>query len=143
MRGHERAEADLQRGDARAARERLKGLIATYPFDVRARTLLARAYRDDGQPTEAGRWGYLVGPAATDAERRSFERHCAFGPSGRITEARLRHLLRCPDLDAIADADGRAALASLPARRPPGHRDGPRTAVLRALARLRALRRYR
>jgi len=109
VRGLDRAKADLERGDARTARERLKGWIVTYPYDSEARCLLAQAYRDDGQPTEAGRWGYLIGPAATSEERRAFERH-AFAGRPRITKPRLRRLLRCDELTAIADDEGRAIL---------------------------------
>lgn len=142
MRGLERARAELERGEVRTSRERLKGLVATYPDDVVVRALLAQAYRLDGQPTEAGRWGYLIGPAATQEERVAFERHCAFGTAGRITESRLRHLLRCSDLTAIADDQGRAILASLPRRKPPHRRDGLGAALVRAIAGLRAAGRH-
>ena len=131
---------DLDLGHAGKARERLKSWIVTYPEDREARGLLARAYRADGQPTEAGRWGYLVGADATDLERQAFEAHCAFGWRSRITEARLRHLLRCPNLTAIADDDGLALLAALPSKRNPRRRDGPIARVGRWLSRLRAKR---
>lgn len=131
MRGLERAKADLERGEARIARERLKSWIATYPEDREARCLLAQAYRDDGQPTEAGRWGYLIGHAATADERRAFERH-AFTRGRRLTQPRLRHLLRCEDLLAIADDDGRALL--------PLRADGPFDRLSRWFAARRARR---
>jgi hypothetical protein len=140
--GLDRARADLEHGDARKARERLKSWIATYPHDHAARNLLAQAYRDDGQPTEAGRWGYLQGAAATDAERLAFESRCAFGWQSRITEARLRHLLRCDDLTSIADDQGRAILASLPSRRNPRQTDGPLDGLGRWLSRWRAKSRH-
>ena len=79
MDGLRRAKADLERGDVRRARGRLKGLIVTYPEDQGVRRLLAEAYRRDRQWPEAGKWGYLIGPAATDRERRAFEKHSAFG----------------------------------------------------------------
>ena len=142
MRGLERARSELERGDVRTARERLKGLVATYPDDVVVRALLAQAYRLDGQPTEAGRWGYLIGSAATVEERLAFERHCAFGAAGRITESRLRHLLRCSDLTAIADDHGRAILASLPSKKPSHRREGIVAVVARWFAGLRAASRH-
>ena len=142
MRGLDRAKADLEHGDARKARERLKSILASHPEDLEVRALLAQAYRIDRQPTEAGRWGYLIGTAATDEERLAFERHCAFGWDSRITEARLRHLLRCADLTAIADEHGRATLAALPTKRPPRRRDGIGAALARWVAGLRAARRH-
>jgi hypothetical protein len=138
----ERARADLEHGKPRKARERLKGWIATYPEDREARGLLAQAYRLDGQPTEAGRWGYLVGAHATDEERAAFEVHCAFGWASRITEARLRHLLHCSDLTAIADAEGLALLADLPTRKNPRRTDGPLARLGRWLSQRRAQKRY-
>ena len=67
--GLKRAKADLERGDARQARERLKSLLVTSPHDLQIRSLLAEAYRRDRHFPEAGRWGYLIGPAATERER--------------------------------------------------------------------------
>lgn len=134
----QRAEADLERGDVRKARDRLKGLVVTYPQDRRVRNLLAEAYRRDRQWPEAGRWGCLIGTAATDAERRAFEQHSAFGWNRRITEARLRHLLRVDDLAAVADETGRAILLDLPHKRNPLRRDGSITGFRRHLASLRS-----
>ncbi len=96
----------------------------------------------DGQPTEAGRWGYLIGSAATDEERLAFERHCALGTADRITESRLRHLLRCSDLTAVADEQGRAILASLPSKKPRHRREALGAGVARWFAGLRAARRH-
>jgi hypothetical protein len=132
--GLTRAKLDLERGDARKARDRLKGLVITYPHNQEVRALLAEAYRRDRQWPEAGRWGYLMGSGATDRERAAFESHCAFGWDTRITESRLRRLLRVDDLAAIADDTGRAILLDLPHRRDPGRSDGPFTAIARCLA---------
>ena len=106
------------------------------------RALLAEAYRRDRQWPEAGRWGYLAGEAATEAERMAFEEHCAFGHGGRITEARLRHLLRTDDLAAIADDFGRARLRQLPDRRHRDRPDGLAGRLVRLVARVRARRRW-
>lgn len=129
-----RAKLDLERGDVRKARDRLMGLLATHPHNREVRTLLAEAYRRDRQWPEAGRWGYLIGPAATDKERAAFEEHCAFGWDSRITEGRLRRLLRVDDLFAVADETGRALLRDLPNKRNPRRGDGPLAAIGRYLA---------
>lgn len=134
--------ADLEHGDPRKARERLKSWLAAFPEDREARRLLAQSYRADGQPTEAGRWGYLVGPDATDEERAAFEAHCAFGWDSRITESRLRHLLRCAELTSIADADGLAALAVLPEKKNPRRADGVLDRLERWVSKRRAQKRY-
>ena len=118
-----RAKLDLEQGDARKARDRLKGLVPTYPHNTEIRALLAEAYRRDRQWPEAGRWGHLDGPAATDEERSAFEKHCAFGWSTRIKESRLRQLPRVDDLAVIADDTGRALLADLPDRHNPNRPD--------------------
>jgi hypothetical protein len=136
--GLERAKTDLEHGNARKARDRLKGLVASYPNNQEVRTLLAEAYRRDRQWPEAGRWGYLIGPAATDSERRAFEKHSAFGWNPRITEARLRRLLQVDDLAAVADETGRAVLRDLPHKRNPLRKDGPITRTRRYLASLRS-----
>lgn len=139
-----RARADLDAGRTSLARARLKGVVAASPRDREARGLLAEAYRRDRLWAEAGRWGYLVGPDATDRERRAFELHCGFGGARRITEVRLRRLLRTDDLAALADEDGRARLRDLPRLRHPRARaDGPLAASTRALATVRARRRWR
>ena len=137
--GLERVKDDLQHGRARKARERLKGLLSSYPNDVEVRTLLAEAYRMDRQWPEAGRWGYLIGPAATERERVAFEAHCAFGWHSRIKESRLRPLLKTNDLDAIADDDGRDLLRNLPHKRNPRRSDG----IFARIGRRIALRRAR
>lgn len=141
VKGLERAAADLAGGDVRKARDRLKGLLGTYPYSHEVRRLLADAYRRDGHPSEAGRWGHLVGPHASDLERAAFERTCWTWHS-RITESRLRHLLRCDDLALIADPAGRDLLAALPLMRPSARRDGLLGALARRFAAARARRRW-
>ncbi len=137
VRGLDRAKADLERGEPRKARDRLKGLLESYPADREVRALLAEAYRRDRQFPEAGRWGYLVGTSASVRERQIFESHCAFGWGSRITKARLRHLLRCGDLDAISDQDGRELLRDLPKKRNPRRPDSIGAAVVRLMASFR------
>jgi hypothetical protein len=137
--GVDRAKADLEAGNPRVARERLKGLLVAYPDDIAIRTMLAETYRQDRQYLEAGRWGYLFEQAASEREREAFERHCAFGWRRRITPARLHHLLRCQDLARIADAAGRERLRQLPRRRRrPWSKDGSLTALARRVAMFKA-----
>ena len=143
MDGLGRAKADLEHGHARKARDRLKGLVVTYPHNQEVRILLAEAYRRDRQWPEAGRWGYLIGPAATDSERRAFEKHSAFGWYPRITEARLRRLLQVDDLAAVADETGRALLRDLPYKRNPRRPDGPLAEIIRFLATHRSRQKWR
>ncbi|MDT0166079.1 hypothetical protein Q9R32_10965 [Actinotalea sp. AC32] len=144
MSGLERAKADLGAGNVRKARERLKSLVLTYPNDLEIRRLLAEAYRLDRQFAEAGRWGYLIEAHASDPEREAFERHNAFASyDSRVSESRLRHLLRCEDLGSISDATGRALLRSLPRKRARERRDGPLEFLSRRLAMLSAQRRWR
>ena len=136
--------ADLDAGDARKARERLKSLVVTYPGSVEVRGLLAEAYRLDRHFPEAGRWGYLIEAHASDREREAFERHNAFASYySRVTEARLCRLLRCDDLASIADGRGREILRLLPRKRSGSRRDGPFEALGRRLAVRRAQLRWR
>jgi hypothetical protein len=134
VRGLERARSELERADVRTARERLKGLPGRRGGPCSARP---------GVPADGGgALGYLIGPAATDEERLAFERHSAFGWASRITEPRLRHLLPCSDLSAIADEPGRAILAFLPSKKPPHRREGLDAVVVRWFAGLRAASRH-
>lgn len=137
-----RAKADLEQGDARKARDRLKGLVVTYPHNQEVRRLLAEAYRRDRQWPEAGRWGYLVGPAATDWERWAFEKHSAFAWHPRIAEAR-RRLLQVDDLAKVADETGRALLRDLPNKRNPNRRHGLSAEIIRFIATRRSRRIWR
>ena len=122
-RGLERAAHDLDEGRPEQARARLFGLLHTYPRDPDVRTLLARAYRDLGQPAQAGRWGFLRAGAATDEECAAFVRHVAGRGrtyvSGWTMSTYLRSSLGRKDLDALADDVGRARLAATEVR-PPG-----------------------
>lgn len=54
-----RVREDLAAGQTGRARQRLRGLVASFPDRVEFRSLLATTYRDDGQLAEAGRWSYL------------------------------------------------------------------------------------
>ncbi|WNM43269.1 hypothetical protein RMN57_00395 [Kitasatospora sp. CM 4170] len=54
-----RVEADLRAGRIPVARQRLRGLVTSYPADLTVRRRLAEVYRLYGERVEAGRWAYL------------------------------------------------------------------------------------
>ncbi|WP_448319046.1 DUF6584 family protein [Streptomyces sp. CO7] len=54
-----RVDADLAAGRIPVARQRLRGLVSSYPDDLALRRRLAEVYRLYGEPAEAGRWMYL------------------------------------------------------------------------------------
>ncbi|MEU6539972.1 DUF6584 family protein [Streptomyces sp. NPDC047000] len=54
-----RVDADLAAGRVPVARQRLRGLVSSFPNDLMLRRRLAEVYRLYGEPAEAGRWMYL------------------------------------------------------------------------------------
>ncbi|MFH9979177.1 DUF6584 family protein [Streptomyces sp. NPDC017179] len=54
-----RVDADLVAGRVPIARQRLRGLVSSFPNDLMLRRRLAEVYRLYGEPAEAGRWMYL------------------------------------------------------------------------------------
>ncbi|MER8186112.1 DUF6584 family protein [Kitasatospora sp. NPDC094015] len=54
-----KVDADLRAGRIPVARQRLRGLVGSYPADLTVRRRLAEVYRLYGEPAEAGRWAYL------------------------------------------------------------------------------------
>jgi hypothetical protein len=91
-----RARADLDRGDRRLARLRLRSFLVNRPTCREARRLLAELYRLDGHVDEAGRWGYLDETAATDAERVAFEHGCRHRRGAGWTSTSILKALRWP-----------------------------------------------
>lgn len=89
-----RALRDLERGDRRQARQRLKSHLVSKPASMEARRLLAELYRADGYPDEAGRWGYLLADGATANERAAYERACAHRLHPMWTNTCVRRGLR-------------------------------------------------
>ncbi|TWV55913.1 hypothetical protein FRZ03_06000 [Streptomyces misionensis] len=67
-----RVDADLAAGRVPVARQRLRGLVSSYPDDPAPRRRLAEVYRLYGEPAEAGRWMYLE-PDREAAETAAFE----------------------------------------------------------------------
>ncbi|MER5204380.1 DUF6584 family protein [Streptomyces sp. NPDC002825] len=62
-----RVDADLAAGRVPMARQRLRGLVSSFPCDLTLRRRLAEVYRLYGDAAEAGRWSYL------DEDRRPDE----------------------------------------------------------------------
>ncbi|MFE5656372.1 DUF6584 family protein [Streptomyces sp. NPDC056517] len=54
-----RVDADLVAGRVPMARQRLRGLVSSFPYDLTLRRRLAEVYRLYGDAAEAGRWMYL------------------------------------------------------------------------------------
>ncbi|MBK3525103.1 MULTISPECIES: DUF6584 family protein [Streptomyces] len=54
-----RVDADLAAGRVPLARQRLRGLVSSFPYDLTLRRRLAEVYRLYGDAAEAGRWMYL------------------------------------------------------------------------------------
>lgn len=67
-----RVEADLARGDAAMARQRLRGLVGSFPHRLDVRARLAQVYRDLGDQAQAGRWSYLA-PNRVEQEQAAFK----------------------------------------------------------------------
>ncbi|MFE7130870.1 DUF6584 family protein [Streptomyces sp. NPDC057638] len=54
-----RVDTDLAAGRVPLARQRLRGLVSSFPHDLMVRRRLAEVYRLYGDAAEAGRWMYL------------------------------------------------------------------------------------
>ncbi|MET7296692.1 DUF6584 family protein [Streptomyces griseoloalbus] len=67
-----RVDADLAAGRVPVARQRLRGLISSFPHDLMLRRRLAEVYRLFGDAAEAGRWMYLE-EDRNDDETAAFE----------------------------------------------------------------------
>ncbi|MGW2894867.1 DUF6584 family protein [Streptomyces sp. NPDC001212] len=80
-----RVDADLAAGRVPVARQRLRGLVSSFPHDLMLRQRLAEVYRLYGEPAEAGRWMYL------DQDRDAAETS-AFEARYRTAPQRMRAL---------------------------------------------------
>ncbi|MGW2618340.1 DUF6584 family protein [Streptomyces sp. NPDC001500] len=67
-----RVDADLAAGRVPVARQRLRGLISSFPYDLTLRRRLAEVYRLYGDAAEAGRWMFLEEDRDAD-ETAAFE----------------------------------------------------------------------
>ncbi|MDQ0832173.1 hypothetical protein QF032_004017 [Streptomyces achromogenes] len=79
-----RVEADLAAGRVPVARQRLRGLVSSFPYDLTLRRRLAEVYRLYGDAAEAGRWMYLEEDRDAD-ETAAFE--VRYGSPGRRMKA--------------------------------------------------------
>ncbi|NUT99951.1 MAG: hypothetical protein HOY78_48890 [Saccharothrix sp.] len=116
-----KAAEELARGDLASvlrARQRLVGLVTTYPDRLDLRERLAAVYRVLGDPVQAGRWSYL-------SDHRDESEVAAFEHAYRTPEARLAALnwisgehttetarLRLSALQSAVSEDLRAKLAA-------------------------------
>ncbi len=67
-----RVDADLAAGRVPVARQRLRGLVSSFPYDLALRRRLAEVYRLYGDSAEAGRWMYFEEDRDAD-ETAAFE----------------------------------------------------------------------
>ncbi|WP_330297551.1 DUF6584 family protein [Streptomyces sp. NBC_00503] len=72
-----RVDADLAAGRIPVARQRLRGLVSSFPHDLTLRRRLAEVYRLYGESAEAGRWMYLEEDRDPD-ETAAFEARYGF-----------------------------------------------------------------
>ncbi|MFE7580470.1 DUF6584 family protein [Streptomyces gardneri] len=79
----DRVDADLAAGRVPMARQRLRGLVSSYPCDLTLRRRLAEVYRLYGDAAEAGRWMYLEEDRDAD-ETAAFEARYQ-SPAWRMT----------------------------------------------------------
>ncbi|GAA3879018.1 hypothetical protein GCM10022243_49660 [Saccharothrix violaceirubra] len=104
-----KAAEEVDRGDLASvlrARQRLVGLVTTYPDRLDLRARLAGVYRLLGDPVQAGRWSYL-GEDRYDAEVAAFER------AYRTPKARLAALNWATGANGIPSETARVRLAAL------------------------------
>jgi len=104
-----RIEGDIASGDYGKARDRLHGLIATYPDALELRRRLGNVYGQLQYPAMAGRYWYLEEDRspAMDAACCAFEESCGDDPVQMLLALKFRG-----DFEAIADTfAGRTLLA--------------------------------
>ncbi|MET8078747.1 DUF6584 family protein [Streptomyces sp. NPDC005303] len=96
-----RVDADLAAGRVPVARQRLRGLVSSFPYDLTLRRRLAEVYRLFGDAAEAGRWMYLE-------EDRNADETAAFEPRYGSPGWRMKALAwRGPEaMAATAFAEG-------------------------------------
>jgi hypothetical protein len=95
-----RVDADLAVGRVPVARQRLRGLISSFPHDLTLRRRLAEVYRLYGDAAEAGRWMYLEEDRNAD-ETAAFE--ARYGSPGWRMKALVWHGLEAKAATAFAE----------------------------------------
>ncbi|MGV9312228.1 DUF6584 family protein [Streptomyces sp. NPDC003691] len=101
-----RVDADLAAGRIPVARQRLRGLVSSFPADLTLRSRLAEVYRLYGEPAEAGRWTYL-------AEDRDADETAAFEERYDTPLRRMRALGWRGEESAAASEFAREQLAAV------------------------------
>lgn len=108
-----RVDEDLAAGRVPVARQRLRGLVSSFPHDPALRRRLAEVYRLYGETAQAGRWMYLEEDRDA-AETAAFE---AWYP----TPVQRRAALRWDGADSLAPTEfAREQLAALSVAPPEG-----------------------
>lgn len=103
-------EREMEAGQLGRARDRLHGLLATYPADLTLRARLAEVYWRLQHPEMAGRYWYLQEPTEEKhrTARREFERSCGDDPLQMLRAVKLRAAL-----ETLPEAYARRALLLL------------------------------
>ncbi|NKQ23046.1 DUF6584 family protein [Streptomyces galbus] len=101
-----RVDADLAAGRVPVARQRLRGLVSSFPDDLTVRRRLGEVYRLYGDPAEAGRWMYLE-------EDRDAAETSAFEARYRTAPQRMRALAWQGPESRAATAFARERLAAV------------------------------
>jgi hypothetical protein len=88
----QRIRDDIKRGSLGNARDRLHGLLATYPDDLSLRTRLAEVYWQLRHPGMAGLYWFLAPERNDDIQTAitEFERECGGDPWIMLTRLKLR-----------------------------------------------------
>ncbi len=106
----EKINADILAGDFGKARDRLLGLIATYPDDLSLRRNLGDIYGELRYPAMAGRYWYLEANRTPEMQRacEAFERACGQDPLQILLALKFRG-----DLQSVQDSYARTTLLAL------------------------------
>ena len=129
----DRVREDLTAGQAGRARQRLRGLIASFPDRLDLRTMLAETYREEGQVVQVGRWSYLdedADPVEVDAFLAAYPdpvqrmRKICWSDAVEVTSAGPFAARRLAELRAAAEqANGGPVSWQEPRHRPGEHQD--------------------
>ncbi|MFF7770640.1 DUF6584 family protein [Streptomyces massasporeus] len=110
-----RVDADLAAGRVPVARQRLRGLVSSYPNDLPLRRRLAEVYRLYAEPAEAGRWMYLE-QDRDEAETAAFEARYRSAPQRMRAPREQRTAVRAACSEAVGHAvDWDTPLSNFPA----------------------------
>lgn len=106
----QRAERDAKRGDLGKARDRLEGLLSTYPEELDIRRRLGSIYWDLGYPERAGRNWYLLPSEDERMQQAKAVYRARYGSDLRLMLAHLRYR---GGLDAIRGTHAEQVLLEL------------------------------